>query len=163
MNQTHLHLILNHVAILGAVFSLMLLVSGSLFGQVVLRKAALVGFVVAALAAVPVFLTGEAAEEAVEHQAGISEQVIHEHEEAGEAAIWIMVGTGLVALLVLIFGIDKDQKGARLMWVVYLLAIASAVAMINTGLKGGKIRHTEISGSTSSPAAPAVDGEHDED
>lgn len=71
MNTTHIHLLLNHVAILGALFSVILLLAGMFIKSDILKKTALLGFVLAALASIPVFLTGEPAEESVEHLPGI--------------------------------------------------------------------------------------------
>ena len=159
MIQTHIHLLLNHVAILGAIFSFILLLAGSVFGQVVLRKSALFGLVFSAIVAVPVFLTGEPAEEAVEHLPGVTESAIHEHEEAGEAAIWVIGVTGIVSAITLFLGIGPAGKGRRLLVLVYLLAVMSSVSLARTGWLGGKIRHSEISS-----AAPAnVAGEQDDD
>ena len=62
MNQVHLHLLMNHLPILGVPFGLLLLCAGMLRQSDELKKAALLTFVVAALLAVPVYFTGEPAE-----------------------------------------------------------------------------------------------------
>lgn len=159
MDQTHIHLLMNHVAILGTIFSLVLLLAGAIFGEPVLKKAALVGLIFSALAAVPVILTGEAAEESVEHLPGVNEAAIHEHEEAGEAAIWMISLTGLASLVVLLLGIGPVDKGRRFIAVIYILAILSSFSMARTGWLGGKIRHTELGTAGESQASGE---EHDD-
>jgi hypothetical protein len=159
MDQTHVHLLLNHVAILGAIFSLVLLMAGAVFVQPVLKKAALIGMVFSALVAVPVFLTGEEAEESVEKLPGVTEAAIHEHEEAGEAAIWMIGVSGLAAAISLFLGVGAADRGRKFLVVVYILSILSSVAMARTGWLGGKIRHTEL-GTT---AVGAASGEEHED
>jgi Domain of unknown function (DUF5666) len=101
MNAAHLHLILNHVPVLGVVFAGLLLGTALWYRSAQFQRVALVAMVGSALVAVPVYLTGERAEEAVEHVAGVS-------ETRGETTMkwitesrrtWIVVG--LLALLVL--------------------------------------------------------------
>ena len=62
MNATHLHLMLNHIPVLGTVFGLGLLVFALWRKSEELKKAALGIFLIVALLAVPVYLTGEPAE-----------------------------------------------------------------------------------------------------
>ena len=65
MTWSHLHLMLNHVPVLGAVFGFLLLAYGVWRKNDTLQRAALWSFAVVALVAVPVYLTVEPAEEAV--------------------------------------------------------------------------------------------------
>ena len=74
MNWAHIHLLSNHIPVLGALFGLLLLAWGTLRRNEAIQRAALATFVVAALFAIPVFLTGEPSEKAVEHLAGTGEQ-----------------------------------------------------------------------------------------
>ncbi|MFC7671286.1 hypothetical protein ACFQT0_30695 [Hymenobacter humi] len=85
MNQAHWHLLLNHAPILGSLFGLvLLLLAVALRLQPVLLRTGLVTLIVAALLTIPTQLTGDGAEEVVEDQPGVSEPLIHEHEEAAE-------------------------------------------------------------------------------
>ena len=80
MNGVHVHLLLNHIPILGTLFALIILGFGYFFKQEILAKAALWTLVVSALVSIPSFLSGEEAEHAVEGIIGVSMVAVEEHE-----------------------------------------------------------------------------------
>jgi len=82
MNPAHLHLIFNHVPIVGSFFALVLLGVGLLRRNETLTRAGLVAVLAAAIMCIPAQLTGEGAEEVIEDRLNISHHLIHEHEEA---------------------------------------------------------------------------------
>jgi len=160
MNPVHAHLVLNHVAILSGLFSLVIFFSGLYFSERILLRTAMVGFVFSALVTIPVFLTGEPAEEAVEELPGISHALIESHEEAAEFSIWVVQLLGLVSL----FGLFAPSTYDRT--VKYLISgfgIVSVVSMIYTGLEGGKIRHTEIQVQSQGAVIQPVESDHHEE
>ena len=70
MDAAHLHLMLNHIPVLGTAFG-MALIAWALFRKSEeLKRVSLGVFVIIALLAVPAYLTGEPAEEIVEHSTG---------------------------------------------------------------------------------------------
>ena len=149
MSIVHLHLLLNHVPVIGMAFVLLIL------GVAIWRRndgmgrlglAVLVGL--AAVTAM-VFLTGEPAEEAVEGVVGVSESMIHPHEEAAEASLIVTGIVGVLALVTLI--IYRRRSIPR--WAAGTLfgATLATSAMLGwTANLGGQIRHTEIGGSAAS-------------
>ena len=144
MNGAHLHLLINHIPVLGTVFGLALLAFGAWKGSDELRKAALGTFVIAALAAAATYLTGEPAEDVVKGLPGISRPLISRHEDAAGIALGGIIVLGVLALGGLIwFRWGRQMKT----WFSVLLL---GTAMIVTGLMawtanlGGQIRHTEI-------------------
>jgi nucleoside permease NupC len=145
MSFVHLHLLLNHVPVIGTVFVLLLLVIALWRRSTEIGKLALSAVVGIALVTAIVFLTGEPAEEAVEHVAGVSESVIHQHEEAGEAALF---GTGLAGVLSLA-SLWWYRRRELPRWVA---AASLVVVLVVTGMMawtanlGGQIRHSEIRG-----------------
>ena len=154
MNTTHIHLLLNHVAILGALFSVILLLAGMFIKSDILKKTALLGFVLAALASIPVFLTGEPAEESVEHLPGIVEATIHEHEESAEFSIWAIEALGAFSLLgfIMMFRGSSIKSG-----------FMGLVLISYTGYLGGKIRHTELSPTSGVPVNSGGEAEEEDD
>jgi hypothetical protein len=150
MDPTHLHLMLNHVPIVGIPIGLALLIFGLLLRSGQLRVASLLIFVFCAGIAAVVFLTGEPAEETVESLPGVSHLVIEAHEESAEVAIWGAVALGAVAALALALHIPRHlpSVGIRLRTVSLaaplLLAAIVAVMLFRTANLGGQIRHTEI-------------------
>lgn len=142
MNLTHLHLVLNHFPIIGTLIACLLLFVGLLRKQTMLQQTGALLLVIMAIIAIPVFLTGEPAEESVEHLAGISRRVIHEHEEAAEFAIWLMGLTGILSFLAYIF---QQRVGMKGYWLVWVFSLLTFVSMARVGLLGGEIRHPEAS------------------
>jgi hypothetical protein len=158
MTQTHIHLLLNHVAILGSVFSIVLLIAGMVLKSDVLKKTAMIGFVIAALVAIPVFLTGEPAEESVENIAGTIKATIEEHEESAEISIWLVEFMGAVSLLTFFLAKKSNTINKGLISFLLLLSLVAAGSISYTGYLGGKIRHTELSGQIGQTANPAGQG-----
>ena len=158
MNAAHLHLLLNHAPIFGVLFALVLLGLGRLRASEELSRLGLLSLVVSALAALGAMLTGEPAEEAVEHLAGVTERAIHVHEEAAElAAVATYVG-GAIALAALMF-FRRRGLGPRLATLALVVALAAFGLMARTANLGGQIRHPEISGDVAAAEEHAAAGE----
>ena len=146
MNAAYVHLLLNHIPILGTAFGVLFLVYALVRNRTELKRIAQGIFVLAALAAVPVYLTGEPAEEVVEHQPGVFEDAIEQHEGA---ALYALIGVEALGLLSLV-GLfasrgDRDLPGG-LMGVTLLLAVGVVGLMVWTAYLGGKISHPELVG-----------------
>jgi uncharacterized membrane protein len=144
MDATHLHLILTHFPIVGTIIGIGILAYGQFFKNLEIQKVALVIFVLMALLTIPVFLTGEESGEAVENMVGISEQLIENHEELAEKAIWLM---GLLAVLSLIslFAILKKISFSKALTLITLIvSIVTFGLFAQVGNLGGQIRHSEI-------------------
>ncbi len=144
MDAAHLHLILTHFPIVGTIIGIIILAYGQFAKNDDIKKVALVTFILMAILTIPVFLTGEEAEETVEHIAGVSEQLIENHEELAEKAIWLM---GLLGVLSVInfFAIVKKLSFAKIISLITLLvSLATFGLFAKVGNEGGKIRHSEI-------------------
>ena len=144
MNPAHLHLLLNHVAILGTIFSAVVFTWGIFGKSKSIQTVALAGFVFAALAAIPVFLSGEGAEEAVEKLAGVSKSHIEAHEESADVALWLTEILGALSLLLLLAERRNWKLAYRLPVPILLLSLVASGSIAYTGYIGGKIHHTEI-------------------
>jgi len=145
MNSTHLHLLLNHFPIIGTLIGSGLLLAGIFRKNYQLSNSALTVLSIMAIIAIPVYLTGEPAEESVEKISGVSETIIEAHETAATVAIWLMMATGLTALITLIIQFKSKTYKPALNYMVALFALICFAAMARTGYLGGQIRHTEIS------------------
>lgn len=153
LTGVHLHLLLNHAPILGALFALALLLTSFAFAADVLRRTAFVVLIGTALAAAAAKFTGEPAEDAIRGFPGVARQVIHDHEESADVAF---IAAGIVGVLAL---------GALARWrrapiprgptvVVLIATTVVAGSMVYTGLLGGRVRHTEVRpGATAADAA----------
>lgn len=144
MDPTHLHLLLNHFPILGTLFGLGLLAYGLINDNESITKSGLVIFVLIALITIPVFLTGEPAEETVEDIPGVSHDLIHDHEELAEVAIWVMELLGLLALITIRIMIKKNKYRKYFQYITLILGLTVFGLMAQVGNLGGEIMHSEI-------------------
>jgi hypothetical protein len=151
MNAAHAHLILNHLPILALPLGVALFGWAWWKGQLPTARLALMGLIAASLAVIPVFLSGEPAEEAVEHLAGVGEGLIHAHEEAAELSMALSLALGALALATLLVRQETAQRWLRLG--ILGLGLAASASLAWTGNLGGKIRHTEIRGGVALPGA----------
>src|SRR5690606_35255273 len=87
MDQTRLHLFITHLPVFGAALGLIVCLLGMRWKNTQTIKAAWYVLLLTALGAAVAYITGEAAEETVEHTAGISEDAIEEHEDAAVFAL----------------------------------------------------------------------------
>jgi len=144
VSAAHLHLILNHVPVLGTFFAATILAIALVLRHPAFQKVALVFFVGLGLSGVAVYLSGERAAAAIRLLPGIAVPSIQGHEEAGEAAFVFLSLLGAAALLLLILyrGDRPLPLGAGigiLFFALIVLILAARAAWI-----GGHIRHPEI-------------------
>lgn len=152
MNWAHLHLLINHIPVLGTVFGTLLLIFGMAKKNEAIKRVSLGIFVIIAVATVPVYFTGEPAEEIVEHLPGVEEPIIEEHEEAVLIS-FIAVGIlGIAAIGVLWRYRHADTIPKRFVITGLILSIVVFALMAWTADLGGKIRHSEIRSESNSAA-----------
>lgn len=163
MNQTHIHLLLNHFPIVGTLIGSCLLLWGILKKNDQIRSISAFLLAAMAIVAIPVFLTGEPAEESVEHLSGVSENMISLHEEAAEIAIWLMGITGIIAAAALFLAWKKHKQANIVFLIAFILSAVSFASMARTGYLGGQIRHTEIANSTNTDTPVDKEPEKEKD
>jgi len=165
MDTAHLHLIVNHFPIIGTLIGVGVLAYGLFINNLAVKKVGLGIFVLMAILAVPAYLTGEGAEEAVEHLAGVSDHDIHEHEELAETGIVVIGALGILALFALYAFAKKKAMAKTLTIVAFLLGLVTFGLFAKVGNLGGKIRHTELSENHSSNEQNEQQSEtrHDDD
>jgi uncharacterized membrane protein len=73
MTPVHLHVLLNHVPVLGVAFGLLTLLGGMVSRRADVTRVSMALFVAGSLAAIPTYRSGEPAEDAVERAAGAVE------------------------------------------------------------------------------------------
>jgi len=148
LNAAHIHLMVNHIPVLATLFSIPLLIWGMLTKQQAIKKVALVGFILAGLTVIVAVQSGESAEDIVESIPGVSEQVIHDHEEAAELAQWltIILGIGAIGGFFLLSGNIKYARQIMVVLLFYSLIVGGM--LIYTANLGGKIMHPELSDTT---------------
>jgi hypothetical protein len=163
MNAAHWHLILNHIPLIGIGFVILLLIIALLRRSSELKNVALVFTVIVALWAIPAYLTGEPAEEIVEDMPGISEDLIHEHEEMAEKAFIFIEVVGGIALIGLVGGRFNRKLGDTLAVITLVGLLAGGGLIAYTANLGGKIHHQEIRGDARAVTPPAGNTNKDRD
>ncbi|PHS53032.1 MAG: hypothetical protein COB01_05640 [Lutibacter sp.] len=129
---------------MGTIIGIGILAYGQFAKNDEIKKVALVTFVLMAILTIPVFLTGEEAEETVEHIAGVSEQLIENHEELAEKAIWLMGLLGILSLISLFAIIKKLSFSKTISLVTLIVSLGTFGIFVKVGSTGGEIRHSEI-------------------
>ena len=156
MNYAHLHLLLNHVPVIGAFVGLGLFLI-SFFGKNEdLRRASYIVFAAIALLTIPAFLSGFGAQQMIKGP-GVSDALITRHESSALLSLWFIELTGSLALI----GLWQSQTTARpARWnvaAVLLFSLLSVGLMARTGNTGGDIRHPEVRpGKEAAVAEPTI-------
>lgn len=138
-----LHLILNHLPVVGIPIALAFLLYGTLRKDSVTQRFALIVLFAVAAVVVPVYISGDKAEGAVEHLAGVSEALIEAHEDAAITAMVLTVVVGVSAFATLWLGGRKGMYRFAVLGTMMLAAIAAGSLGYTANL-GGNIRHSEI-------------------
>jgi hypothetical protein len=150
MNLAHIHLLLNHLPIIGTLISLGLFLLALATNRDDLKQGGLILFTLIALLAIPTYMTGSGAREMLLESPEIDMGLIERHEGAALLAFIFMEITGLVSVMAL-WRYSRTEKNpwvsgpARLnLLVVLVLALATSGLMALAGNTGGDIRHPEI-------------------
>jgi hypothetical protein len=143
MSGVHLHLLVNHVPIVGAYFALALLAGSLLYARDVLQRLALGLLVVVAIVGGIAKLSGDPAEHAVTGMPGVTRAMIHEHEDMADKAFIAAVIVGVGALFCLVRWRQLPiPTGAVAGCTAGTVVVAGLMAY--AGLLGGEVRHVEV-------------------
>jgi uncharacterized membrane protein len=161
MNDAHIHLILVHIPIILVPVGLLILLLGMWRKKVDYINAALGLFLVSTIAVIPAFLAGDGAEESVEDRPGVSENLIEDHEEKSEVALWFTIGLGILSLTALVTEKRKIPLYPVVLKSVVIAAFLSATVLAIAGQAGGKIRHPEAFSNSSRVEGSRAEGENE--
>jgi hypothetical protein len=154
MNAAYLHLLVNHVPVIGIPIALFVLVVGIVWKKDQFVRVALLLCVFCAVLTIPVYFSGEPAEHRIEHLPGVSHSKIDEHEESGEIGF---AGVSVLAVLSLAGMIWFRRFPILPRWFVMTVLIVClfvSAILTRTAHLGGLIRHPEMSNSQPSVPEP---------
>ncbi len=160
MNDAHFHLVVNHLPIVGTLIGFLVLSVGLIMKKPEVKNTALGIFIFSALTTIAAFLTGEGAEEIVENLPGISETLIHQHEEYAELFYTIMLILGGLSLITLFLQYKKLPFYKYGFVLILLLSMVSIGVAKYVGTSGGEITHIEIRNDAN---VIQIDGDDDHD
>lgn len=144
MNGAQLHLALNHLPVVLSWAALAVMLWGWLTKNPEIRKVGLVLVIATAVFSGAAFWSGEPAEEVLEKLPAFSKELVHEHEEAGEAALIISILAGVSALAASALAKKKPRLSRYALPITIALALLSSLSFLRTAHLGGLIRHEEI-------------------
>jgi len=162
MNLVHLHLLLNHIPVIGMVIGLGLFVLALIQRSDDLKRASLLLFLGLALLAIPTYMSGNGAEETICVVPGatpngpctdrsVSRAAIETHNDTALAAFTVLEFVGMFAWL----GLWQYRRLSRPtegnLAVVLVLSVITVGLMVAAGNTGGAIRHPEMGAAMSSP------------
>ncbi|MBF9221064.1 hypothetical protein [Hymenobacter ruricola] len=144
MNQAHLHLLVNHLPIVGSLFAAVLLGAGLLRREASVVGAGLVAVLAAGLLCLPAQLTGEGAAAVAQQLPRVSRALIQAHAAAAELGFWTLEGAAALALFGLLLRKNASPRAALMAWAALAVAVASFGLLARAGYLGGLIGHVEI-------------------
>jgi uncharacterized membrane protein len=145
VNWAHIHIMINHTPIIGAVFGFAFLAYAVWRKSAELEKVGLGILVIVAVTAIATFLTGDPAEQfLVSVVPGIPESVRDRHCTLAAVAMGASIAAGVCALVGLAVSWRAKAPHRGLLWACLPLAGVALVLMAWTGHRGAQIRHTEI-------------------
>jgi hypothetical protein len=160
MTIAHVHLLLNHIPVLGAVVGLGLFLLSLVRRNDDLKRASLEVWFLVSLLTIPAYLSGNAAEQAIVERPDVAGALITVHEDAAVFAFILMQITGVLAWLGL-WQYRRNTAPRPLRWTlsaVVIFSVLTVAAMARTATLGGEIRHPEIiaAGTVAAEAATAL-------
>jgi uncharacterized membrane protein len=162
VSTLHLHLLLNHVPVLGAYLAILVLAAALVKRRSDWARAGLWLVVALTAVAVGVYFTGESAEEAVEHLPGVAEAAIERHEEVAKLATIVFATAGVLALGALLARRKREiGRGLAAAALGVMLVVGGAIGYA-AGL-GGLVRHTELQAGAGVSGGEVEGGDDDRD
>lgn len=146
MNLAYLHLVLNHVPIIGTAAGLGLFLISLVAKDDDLKRASLMVLAAVALLTLPTFFSGIGAQRAIRRDPAVSTVLIERHEGAAILALFFVQIVGALSLVGLWQGrpISVGKGGSWNLTALLLFSILTAGLMVRVGATGGDIRHPEI-------------------
>ena len=108
MDAAYLHILVNHFPIVLSILGAAAAVASFIWRRRSVWLYAVATLTLAGLSAYPVMLTGHEAEESMEKMNYVTRRAIHDHEEAGELATYVMLGTGVVSAIAWWLAVRRD-------------------------------------------------------
>lgn len=139
--MAYLHLLSNHVPILGSLFGILLLVVALLYPNLKTTLSAYIILLLSGLGGLVAYFTGEPAEESIEHIKGISHKVIHIHEEMAENSLFFVFLLTAAAIIGLWAERQKWESAKKIELFTLVVGIVAFILFAFTGYLGGHIRH----------------------
>ncbi|HEX2911618.1 MAG TPA: hypothetical protein VH186_12480 [Chloroflexia bacterium] len=144
LDMTHLHLLINHIPVLGVIFAGVLLVVALAYKNTFAEIVALSFTVVFAAATLVTYITGDKAADAVSRLPNVSLSILHQHEVVAKLDLLGMAALGAAALFTLFLYWRRITRPRYLVYALLALLLINTGLLAWTALLGGEIRRPDI-------------------
>ncbi len=144
LNMVHLHLILNHIPVLGAIFVTALFIIALVFRNVFLQKVSLWFLVMVALSTAVVYFTGDHSVALVENLPTYSSTILDAHRKAAQLGLAAMFVTGMIALGGALLYSNKPRLPRLLSTSVLIILLLNSVLFTYIAYLGGQVNNPTI-------------------
>jgi uncharacterized membrane protein len=144
MNTAHLHLMFNHLPIVGLCFAILLNLYAVYRKSQELKELSCWFYVLIGLLSVLSIVTGDGAGEIIQTYPGISSDAVEYHESWGYGFFYGLCGLGVLSIASLWFSRRNQDLLKKLNIATLVLALLLTILAFQAGTTGGKIRHPEI-------------------
>ena len=152
IDQTHLHLLSNHLPLFGSLMGLIVLGYGIWKRSNHTKMAAYIVLIVSSIGAVVAYLTGPAAADTVKDLQGVSKEALEVHAQAAQFAFYAFIIVALFSLIGIYVTQKRPLRARMFGFIVLFISLWAFAVVARTAYVGGQIRHSEIRGD-----APAQD------
>ena len=133
MDGAYAHILINHFPIILAILGAAAAVASFLWRRRAVWLYAVATLTLAGLAAYPAVFTGQRAEDSMEDMPYVTRDVIHAHEEAAEAAMWVLLVTGAVSAYAWWRAVRPGPRDAAVDSPLWLRAVVTIGAVASAG------------------------------
>lgn len=143
MNWPHVHLVINHFPVILTVVAVGAVILGLIMRRTMIWIFAAVCLTLGGVSVGPVFISGKQASEVIEELPNPPREVIHEHEESSEVALFVVLGAGVIGAIAW-WQLARAKAEPPRRWVRGAVTIAALAAAGTSGyaaLQGGMIYH----------------------
>ena len=144
MNGAYLHLVLNHIPVVGVPIAFFLFLTGLIRKSRDLVQAGFVIMILMGIGAYPVVKTGGMAAGLVHDLPGVTHEAIHEHAQAADFGFWGCIILGVLSLAGFWITAKTQQISKKWVWILLIGSLWLSTVMARVAHLGGLIRHPEI-------------------
>lgn len=144
INGAQLHLLFNHLPIIGTYFVCFTLIFAIVVNSVDIKRFALITSFLVGLSSLGAYYTGSPAAKISKTVVGVDKTLIGDHAELGEAATVLSIVMAVVALAAYLLQRKYPASLKKSIYLVLLICLVNAGLLGFVGHLGGKIHHPEI-------------------
>ena len=173
ITPVHLHLLVNHVPVIGIVAAVLLLIWAMIRHNGEMKRTALIAFVLVGISAFVADSTGDGAASVARHIPGVERADIKEHSAAADYAKTCSLILAVISLVGLILSARKKEDPGLVSvdhyvrhhhepnkWIVIaclLVGLFDMAILARVAYLGGAIRHPEMVSGYRAPASTVAD------